>query len=126
MSTSYFEIVILKPTITSQTGQLWGTVCVKTPILANIYETHRCLLNIASLIPYLVNISTPMLATSMRYLANIASECMDAMFSKHRLHAIFAKTSPRDARMRCLANTDSKYTHAIFTQHRLHMRQSDI
>ena len=36
-----------------------GCVCVKTPILANVYETHRCLLNIASLTRYLVNIDPP-------------------------------------------------------------------
>ena len=34
---------------------IWGAACVKTPILANIYET-QCLLNIASLMRYLVNI----------------------------------------------------------------------
>ena len=58
--------------------------CVKTPILANIYETHRCLLNITSLMRYLVNID-PLLATSVRYLANVGSRYTDAMFNKHRL-----------------------------------------
>ena len=63
---------------------LWGAVCVKTPILANIYETYRCLLNIAFTVRYLVNTDS-LLAIYMRYLANIDSRSTNAIFSKHRL-----------------------------------------
>ena len=75
------------------------------PILANIYETHRCLLNIASLMPYLVNINPPV----------------------SNFHAIFSKhASPRNARMRCLANIVSKCTDAMFSKHRLEVHSCDI
>ena len=75
------------------------------PILANIYETHRCLLNIASLMPYLVNIN-PLVSN------------FHAIFSKH--------ASPRNARMRCLANIVSKCTDAMFSKHRLEVHSCDI
>ena len=76
---------------------LWGAVCVKMHILANIYGTHRRLLNITTLIRYLVNINPPVSNFHAMFskhrlemhgcdvLANITSKCTDAMFSKHRL-----------------------------------------
>ena len=75
-------------------------------ILANIYETHRCLLNITSLMQYLVNID-PLLATSVRYLANIASRHTDAIFTNIASKCTHAMFATRGALMRYLANIAS-------------------
>ena len=83
-----------------------AVLCVRTPILADIYETHWCLLNIDSPVSNL-----------------------HAMFSKHRLemHGCDVwQTSPRNARMRCLANIASRCTHAMFSKHQLEVHSCDI
>ena len=88
----------------SRVHRIWcrmGCVC---PILANIYETYRYLLNIAFTVRYFVNTDS-LLAIYMRYLAKIDSRSTDAIFSKHRLGMYGCdiwQTSTRDAKMRYL------------------------